>query len=397
MNKTKKWLTGNLYFIIGVLVALAVLAVFLWFRITSVPKGYSSFEWQTRSSLISKTFTFQYLWDHVIYAPYYLVLTIFQHLDRYSLFTIRSPGAIFGVISAVIFFYIIWRWWGTLIAVLSTLLFTTSLWFLQSARNDGPVILYLLAGLIVILLGFVVRNKKRHETKTLLSALMAVILMYIPGMIWFILAACLLQRKFIASEFKKLPTQVKYIIPIAGLILLIPLAHACYSSLANLKTILGLPLHLSARAVIKNLIDWPLIIFIRNPNLSSFSLGHLPALSIFSDAMVVAGVYSIWLKRNLDRIYLLGSSIILAWLLFGLGGAVSIYLGLPFIMCIAATGIAYLLSQWFSVFPRNPVARSLGISTITLAVALVCWFNINQYFVAWPNAPTTISVYSAHK
>jgi hypothetical protein len=320
-----------------------------------------------------------------------------QYLHRYGLFSIRSVGASVGFFSAVIFFYVCWRWWGSLIATLGTLLFITSFWFLQLSRNSGPIILDVLAAMIIILLGFVVRNKKRHETKTLLSALLAVVLLYIPGIIWFLLAAVILQRKLVKEEYKKLPNQVKIIIPLAGIIFILPLIHIGIRNFSECKTILGLPQIFSLSVFAKNLYEWPLIIFVRNNMINGFSIGHLPMLSIFIDVMFVLGLYWIWLKRKLDRFYLLGATIIISWVLFSLGGPVSVYLALPFIMCIAVTGLAFMIGQWYTIFPKNPVARSTGIVILIAAVAVVCWFNISQYFIAWPHSLNTMSDYSTHK
>ncbi len=397
MSKIYKWVTNYWVFNVSLAISLPALIGLIWYRLVSIPKGYSPFEWNIHNNLAIHTYTLSYLWNHVIFAPYYLVLTVPQYLNRYGLFSIRSVGAFIGLLCVAIFFYISWRWWGTLIAVLGTLLFTTSLWFLQLSRNSGPVILYLFAALVIILLGFVVRNKKRHETKTLLSALLALTLLYIPGIIWFIIAACILQRKLIIEEFKKLPTQVKIIIPLAGLIFLLPLLHASYSSVNEFKTIIGLPIHFSFIIFLKNLYEWPLIIFLRDNSMSAFSLGHLPILSVFIDIMFVLGLYWIWLKRKLDRFYLLGATIIISWILYALGGPVSIYLAVPFIMCIAITGMAFMISQWFTIFPRNPLARTTGMVVLIVAVAVVCWFHVNEYFVAWPNTLNTISIYSTHK
>ncbi len=240
MNKIQTWLKAYWSVILIITIALLGVVSLLWFRIVFIPVGYSGEEWFIRNNLVNHQYSILYIWHHISFAPYNLLLIIPQELNRYGLFSIRSVGAIFGLISVGIFFYIIWRWWGNLIAILSTFIFLCSFWFLQSARNSGPEIIYILAGLLVVLLGFVVRNQKRHETKTLVSALIALILLYIPGMIWFLLVACILQRKLVTKEFKALPTQVKLIISITAFIFLIPLLHASYKDINQLKFILGL-------------------------------------------------------------------------------------------------------------------------------------------------------------
>jgi hypothetical protein len=397
MSDIKNWLTEHWVYNLVILGSLVVLAIFLLFRIDTIPVGYSPTEWIMHNNMAAKYYNFSYLWHNVAFAPYYIVLMVPEYLNRYGLFAIRSTGVLFGLISVIIFYYINWRWWGNLIAVLSTLIFATGLAFLQVTRNSGPVILYVYAALIIILLGFVVRNKKRHDTKTLFSALLALQLLYIPGIIWFLIAAAILQRDLVRSEFKKLFTQVKIIIPISGIILLTPLIYSSITNFSTLKTVLGFPQQFSFISFLHNFVGWFLIIFIWNPVDNIYSIGHLPILSIFIDVMLVLGIYWLWQKRKLNRIYLLGATIILSWFLYALGGPVSIYLALPFILCIAATGMAYILGLWYKIFPRNPVARTLGITILAISVLVVCLYHFDQYFVAWPKTTKTLTVYSTHK
>jgi uncharacterized membrane protein YoaK (UPF0700 family) len=77
-----------------------------------------------------------------------------------------------------------------------------------------------------------------------------------------------------------------------------------------------------------------------------------------------------------------------------LGGSLSLALLLPIIYFVAANGIAAMLVSWFTVFPRNPVARSIGLILITAAVLITCVFHVKRYFVAWPNASETTQAFS---
>jgi hypothetical protein len=76
-------------------------------------------------------------------------------------------------------------------------------------------------------------------------------------------------------------------------------------------------------------------------------------------------------------------------LLVGLGGPVGLSLLVPLLYVWAAAGIAYLTREWLQVFPNNPLARSLGLGLIVLAVGLGCIYNLRAYFVAWPHNQTT--------
>jgi hypothetical protein len=69
---------------------------------------------------------------------------------------------------------------------------------------------------------------------------------------------------------------------------------------------------------------------------------------------------------------------------------------LPFVYLIVAAGIGFMLQQWFRVFPRNPIARTLGASLITIAVISSSGYNLTHYFIAWAKAPETQSTFSRH-
>jgi hypothetical protein len=70
---------------------------------------------------------------------------------------------------------------------------------------------------------------------------------------------------------------------------------------------------------------------------------------------------------------------------------------MPIIYLVVAAGIAHLLNQWFSVFPRNPIARTIGWSLIGIVLVLVCSFHLVHYFVGWPQASATHEVFTAQK
>jgi len=74
--------------------------------------------------------------------------------------------------------------------------------------------------------------------------------------------------------------------------------------------------------------------------------------------------------------------------------AVNMTVMVPFIFLLIANGISYLLELWLGVFPRNPIARTIGVSLITLVVGLNCWYNVRNYFVAWPGATVTRQVFT---
>jgi hypothetical protein len=61
---------------------------------------------------------------------------------------------------------------------------------------------------------------------------------------------------------------------------------------------------------------------------------------------------------------------------------------------MVATGIAYMLHEWFKVFPHNPIARSIGIIVIAIAILLTSVYQTRSYFVAWRYSPDTAKAFT---
>jgi hypothetical protein len=121
----------------------------------------------------------------------------------------------------------------------------------------------------------------------------------------------------------------------------------------------------------------------------------MPILDIFTSVMVVLGIYNFYVnERKLDRVRFLLGTISLACILIALGGSVGIEILIPFVYLLAASGIAYLMNQWFVIFPSNPIARFSAWIMIILIVSTAAFYNLKSYFVAWANAPATKSYYS---
>jgi hypothetical protein len=109
--------------------------------------------------------------------------------------------------------------------------------------------------------------------------------------------------------------------------------------------------------------------------------------------MALLGVLFYAKHLQAPRTRLLGSMFILGAVLFALGGPVPFTVLVPIAYLFVVAGIAYLLHEWLSVFPRNPLARSLGYGVLALAVTLSCTYNLRAYFIAWPHSRTTVTTF----
>jgi hypothetical protein len=181
------------------------------------------------------------------------------------------------------------------------------------------------------------------------------------------------------------------------LVAVAPLAWGLYKHPDLLATWLGLPSAMpSLIEVAKNIAAVPYHLVVANNAPAENWLGRAPLLDAFSAVAFAVGGYLLLRKIRLLRAPLWITILLLGVVLVGLNGPVSVGVLLPFMYVLVAAGVGYLLDQWLTVFPRNPIAKSLGISVLSIVIGLVCWFNIQHYFIGWPHARATHEVFSLH-
>jgi hypothetical protein len=127
----------------------------------------------------------------------------------------------------------------------------------------------------------------------------------------------------------------------------------------------------------------------KGPTTATVWLPRLPILDFFSLIMMVLGALFYAKHIRAPRTRMLLILFILGAALFALGGPVTISILVPLMYLLVTAGFGYLLHEWLLVFPRNPLARSLGFSLLGIAVSLSCIYNLRAYFVAWPHNSAT--------
>jgi hypothetical protein len=64
-------------------------------------------------------------------------------------------------------------------------------------------------------------------------------------------------------------------------------------------------------------------------------------------------------------------------------------------MLFAIAGIVELLNRWIKSFPRNPIARSVGVCVIVIAIGFTSHYHLQRYFVAWSGNPSAIEAHQS--
>lgn len=376
--------------IVGVL---AVVSGTLLYRLGSLLPGYSANEavtYQAGTSLRA-------IWENPINAPYEIVVHALQMILPDNLLTVRMASVFVGWLTVLIFFLLVYRWHGLRTALFGTLLFGTSSWFLHTARLGTPDVV--LFGLFSIVACGVWLREHRAPGAVILGLLISSLLLYTPGMVWFLGIGLLWQWSAIDRAFKhnKGSLTVGSLLFLASLA---PLLWHFYKQPAAIADWLCLPdswsnpLHL-----LGNILEVPLSIFFRTPEASPETwLGRLPVLAIFGTVMFILGAWVYMRHAKLARVKLFALLGVLGSIVIGLSdNQISLTVLVPFVYIVASAGVGYLIDSWYSVFPRNPIAKGIGAVMVAAIVVVSCVYNMRSYFVAWPQATVTRQVFTVEK
>ncbi len=375
-------------------VGAVVLAGLFLFRLDSLVPGVSPVEAPTVSQIQARSLGAREILDNPLYLPHQIGQYVLEKTGFTDVAWVRGIGAVFGIVAVLSMFYIVKHWHTPKVAWISIILIGTSSWLLHSARLATPETTYLLLPLL-ILIGIRLQQGDHPFIMLALATLTGGLLLYVPGMVWFILPGALWQRKRIFDQMADVSNVWNVLLPIGFIILLMPLAYALSINNGLIITWLGVSSDIgSFSEFLKSIINVPIHIIVRSDANPVLTIGRLPYLDIATTALAALGGYWYTQNRKLDRTKFVFGGLAISTLIVGISGGKSIALVLPFVYLLAAAGITLLLQQWFTVFPRNPLARGLGIGMVSVVIMVTGFYHLQRYFVAWPNTPATKQTFS---
>ncbi len=331
--------------------------------------------------------------DQTISDPAFLperaVQFVLTLLDTHTQLLLRLVSLAFGLAALGLMYLLLSQWHTRRIAALGTLLLATSSWFLHVARWAEPEVMYL-AVLPALLLASAWLRSKQYDKLWPLSLLVLAIVLYVPGAWLFVVLFFILNFSQLRLTLRNLPIFYSLVSFLGFLLLLVPLAYSLTKHSARLTHWLGWPEGgVSLSAAWQNLSAIPKQLFLTGPNEPLRWLVGTPILDVATVVLAILGIYAYAVGLHPLRWRALAGLAGLAVSFIGLDGPVGLSLLLPLAYIFAANGLAYLLQQWFTVFPHNPVARTLGLVAILTVVGAACIYQIGRYYVAYPSAPAT--------
>lgn len=230
-----------------------------------------------------------------------------------------------------------------------------------------------------------------NRLATFVLILLAISSLYIPGYLWLIIPVVVWQKSRLLNLIQNESLTLRLAYCLSACLLVLPLLVSLAQHPQPILTaLLGFPDHWpNVLTVLKNIGSIPGHIFWRASLAPDHWLGQLPLIDGLGTLMVLLGTYWYWFKRKLDRTKLIFGFLAVGSIIAGFDAAVPIAILLPAVYLLIGAGLTLLLQQWYTVFPRNPIARSLGAGLLTATILVSVYYNLQQYYVAWPHSPET--------
>lgn len=385
MKKVREFTIKYWRTIIGTVLVVGVMAGLLGFSLQSLTGSFSEGELK----FIDSSATFDGIKQNPTFLPLKLPLFALQSLGDITPLTARAISTMYGALTVIVFFFLIRTWYSPRIAVLGSILLLTSSWFLHISRIALPMVLFMFG--TMMLLGFSYAYFKKRRSRIRGTALLVTIILsiYIPGMQLVLLAFVLAALRPTLIALQKLSTIQKVTTCMVLVVTAIPMVLAYINNPGLILPSFGLPDVFLPLEWLKRLFVVPIFLFAQGPFEPQYNLGRLPLLDIFSSAMVLLGLYAYYFQLHLTRTRMFIAGLGATVVLVTFGGPPYLAYLLPVIYILVTAGVALLLQQWFTVFPKNPLVRSLGVMIIITAIALTSFYHIQRYFVAWAGNPNT--------
>lgn len=372
------------------LLAFGILAGLVGWRLGTLTPGVSEVELSTYHSSNGLSL----IVENAVNGPYKFAVYLFTRVMDNAL-GLRLTGAIVGGASIVLFYLMASRILTGFNAGVTTVMFATTTMFLQTARHASPNVM-LLSLLALFAVGALIRFGRRVEISWMVASAVIALSLYTPVMVYFVIAGALWQFRRVRNSFEELPSRTIIICAAIFSVLATPLAVSLIREPSLYKELLGIPnVWPTLEEAGLNIARAILSLFVVSPYNPTYWLGRQPILDIFATALFIYGISSLFRSFRLDRFMaLLGIAVLtFAWIAIT-GNLQAIIMLLPFIYIILGLGLQNLTGKWLKVFPRNPIARSTAFMLMSVAIALSVNFQLQRYFVAWPNAPATKEAYS---
>ncbi len=326
----------------------------------------------------------------IAFAPHKMLELIMVKIDdpNATLLRLISVGIIF--IATVALFLLLKKWHTVRVAVLATILFATSSYSLHLGRFSHTETMMYAVVPILLLAGTWLKSKKT-VSRLPIAMSMAGLMLYIPGMLLFLGTLAIIFKKRLLLAWRFVQPKQRWIGLLSFIAIVSPLLYGLYVNSSQFTRLLGFDqlFEEGHKSFISSVSEIPSSLVFNGYDEPYRWLTGTPILDLASAVLLLFGIYSYVRGYHPLRARLLGGIIVFSVLLAGTSSFNAMALLIPAIYLVIANGIAFLLQTWFTVFPKNPAARSVGVIVLVIVCGFIVNYHTQRYFEAWPIAPST--------
>lgn len=326
-------------------------------------------------------------------APFFVLQRLSMETFGLNNFTFKLPALLAAFFTGVGAVILLRRWFRANIAVLATIIMITTGQFLYVAQSGSASITYILWSVWLLLVATMVTYSTKH--KRLWRLLLAVIIplsLYTPMSIYLVLAivSAGILHPHVRHTIRKVPLVERIALPAITIVLSLPLLLLIIINPSLMLGLLGAPA------------SWPpdiwtnlTVIFQQYFNFMHPSSGTLmtPVLDLGSMILIAIGVWQLFTIRYTARSYTLAAWIILLLPLLIINPNLVNVTFVPLLLLLAS-GLSYILRNWYNLFPKNPYARFVGMVPLTILVGGLVVSGLYRYFDGYRYDPITASSFS---
>lgn len=366
-----------------ILLLLSVLIV----DIGTVPRGLS--ENEMASAVASNQINiFSPHTSDIVNLPYHLAQKASIGLLGLTPFAIKLPSVLLAFIVGVSLLFMLSHWFSQNVAVLSSLLASTSVPFITMGRTGAPLIMVTVWTIILLLAATQLTTRTSGVFPWKAVALVSgILLLYTPLGIYPVIALVIsgLLHPHVRHQIKRTKPWQIAIFVLLSLALLAPLAIATVVNPSILLVITGLDgFHVEPATLQASLASLGKTFF-------SFSQTHIgttiaPFMAFPATALAIFGFLRVIKDRHTARSYMLlfWTSIVTVVVILDPRQALLIFT--PVILFLAI-GVETLVREWYRLFPRNPYARIGALVPLSIIVLGALGVSTSRYFDGYLYAP----------
>lgn len=389
----KMWLGRHWRGLICTIIIVPIAVFTLSLQLNNLVPGYNQYENQTLISLESAPRP----WFRAVNAPYITTAYWLGKLLNNQLYGARVTSVVFILLATACFFFIVKFWLKYKLAVIGSLLFLSTSWLLNISHQALPMSFMVFATCAVLASLIWTLQTKRFQSLAFFSFVVSTaIFAYAIYSPWIIIVSMIILLIRAKEQLVKLKTWQVFVAAGIYFLLLAPLFYSLAHHPGQIRELLGIPLQLpSITQYFNHLLGIIAAIAIYAKTMPELHLANLPTLDIFSTAMFLLGLYHFIRLLPKQRSILFLSCFAVLTLVIALSSdyQLNMILLLPLIYLSVTAGIAEMIKRWFTFFPRNPLARNIGIGLIVLAIGFSSYYQMRTYFIAWPNSSATKAAY----